>query len=154
MYQLNKKIDAIRQGDFVARGIPRDALVLPAVVTFDHVCESGPLYIWLQDECQRKEIVSGRENVRPVTVLEIEDFEALFALAGTGSGVCNLLGAKTEGDALYEAFGHFVQRKAGNPAKLRLPFLEERFERLIATIVNSLRDIEVEHQALTKGAGA
>jgi hypothetical protein len=150
LQQLNKKIDSIRRGEFADRGIPSDALVLPVVVTFDHVCESGHLYMWLDDECERLYLVSARHGVRPATVLEIEDFEALFALAGAGGGVCNLLMAKTEGEALHEAAGHFLQRKANDPSKLRLPFLQKRFDELVPAIIATVREIEREHQMLTK----
>jgi hypothetical protein len=152
--QLDKKIEAIRRGEFIDRGIAADVTILPVVVVFDSVCESGPLYVWLHEQCERMGLISARDGVRPVTVLDPEDFEGLFALAASGLGVCALLLERTEGEAFLEPVGHFLHRKTnGVPAKLRPAFIQERFDELVAASLETVKEIEAEHKAWTSSTG-
>jgi len=51
---LDEKIKKLRAGLFEDRGLRRDALVLPCIVSFDNVGESGLLYRWLDEEYRRR----------------------------------------------------------------------------------------------------
>ena len=73
----------------------RDALVVPGIISFDNVGESGALYNWLEQECERRHLLADT-RVRPLTVITPEDYEGVMALGARGDGVCRLLVEKTE----------------------------------------------------------
>jgi hypothetical protein len=65
LHLLDARIQRIRAGDYEDRGIRKDMLILPVIVPFDNVGESGPLYQWIESNCLRLGILSARPRVRP-----------------------------------------------------------------------------------------
>jgi hypothetical protein len=127
---LDAKVQKLRSGDYEPQGLMRDAVVLPCIVSFDHVGESGALYRWLAQECSRRGILSGRANVRPLTVLTPEDYEALMSLAAEGLGICQMLFEKTGPDLAEGPLDQFLYERAPKGNLLRLPGIRARFVKL------------------------
>jgi hypothetical protein len=127
---LDRKIQRLRAGDYEARGLRKNAIVLPCIISFDNVGESGILYKWLDQECRRLGILVGRPNVRPLTIITPEDYEALIALGVEGRGVCRLLAEKTGPRFALEPLDQFLYDRASGAKLMRLPSMKERFQRL------------------------
>jgi hypothetical protein len=143
VWQLDKKVAKVRSGDFEERGISRHSIVIPVVVSFDNVGESGLLYHWLEEQCRGLGLLSSRARVRPLTLLAPEDFEALLALSSRGHSVCDLLLRKTSPAERWGPFDHFVH-SLGVPMKnYRLPAMAARFEALTRRMVHQLRELGV-----------
>jgi hypothetical protein len=137
---LDKKIQRIRAGDFESSGIGRNARIIPAVVCFDNVGESAILYKWLETEAYRKRLLSRHGDVRPLTVIQCEDFEILMALKAQGNAVCQLLTEKTDLRRKWHRLDIFLFDKFGPDAgKLRLPSVKRRYDALITGTLERLR---------------
>lgn len=127
---LDRKIQRLRAGDYEGRGLNKDALVLPCIVSFDNVGESGILYKWLDEECRRLGILVARPKVRPLTIITPEEYESLLALGIEGRGVCRLLAEKTEPRFAWGRLDQFLYDRASGSKLMRLPSMKERFQRL------------------------
>jgi len=123
-YLLDKKVEHLRAGAYESRGISRNATVLPAVLCFDNVGESGILYRWLEEECLRREILNARPGVSTLTVVTPEDYEALLALGRERGGICRLLVEKTQPATKWGPLDHFIHERIDNSVRLRLPTIE------------------------------
>jgi hypothetical protein len=155
LWLLDRKIQRIRSGEYAHRGIKRNALILPVVVSFDNVGESSILYKWLQDECARLGILSARPLVRPVTILTPDDYEAVFALASRGKGLCDLLVEKTRTAERLARVDWFLHRGGHTGRELRLPSMELEFEDLVGRAMERMRraGIFAEQTASAQDAG-
>jgi len=129
VHLLDKKVQQLRGGAFEDRGISRNATVLPAIVCFDNIGESGILYKWLEEECRRRSLL--RDDVRPLTVITPEDFEGLMALRAKGQGVCRLLFEKTQPLERWGPLDQFLFGRVQDSRELRLPSMEARFHALV-----------------------
>ncbi|MBW2380067.1 MAG: hypothetical protein JRD92_14435 [Deltaproteobacteria bacterium] len=87
--QLHDRIEMIRNGDFEPR-LPRGTELYPVLVTFDTLCENPLLYRWIVDLCSTKGLLNG-DGVRPVTLANVADYEALLACAVSGNPITRLL---------------------------------------------------------------
>jgi hypothetical protein len=139
LWLLDQKIERIRAGAYESRGLPRHSLIIPVVVSFDKVGESGILYRWIEEECSRLGILSARPNVRPLTILTPEDYEGLLALGTQRTRICDLLIDKTRKAEKWGRTDAFLLRKARHPRALRLPDMEERFHQLVERSIERLR---------------
>lgn len=92
---LDNKVQRIRAGEYEHRGLARHSLIVPVVVAFDNVGESGALYKWIEQRCLQLGILSARKDVRPITILTPDDFEGVFALGSRGKSIASLLVEKT-----------------------------------------------------------
>jgi hypothetical protein len=129
VHLLNKKVQQLRAGAFERQGISKNATVLPAIVCFDNVGESGILYKWLEEECRRRALFGG--DVRPLTVITPEDFESLMALRARGQSVCRLLFEKTQPRQRWGPLDQFLFGRVQDSRELRLPSMEARFHALV-----------------------
>lgn len=127
---LDRKIQRLRAGDYEDRGLKKEAVVLPCIVSFDNVGESSMLYKWLDDECRRLGILVARANVRPLTIITPEEYEALIALGNEGRGICRLLAEKTEPRFARGRLDQFLYDRASGAKLMRLPSMKERFQRI------------------------
>jgi hypothetical protein len=134
---LDARIQKLRNGEYQDRGLDREAVVLPCIVSFDYVGESGALYRWLGEECARRNILSARPNVRRLTVLTPEDYEALMSLGASGLGVCRLLAEKTADHETAEGpLDQFLYERAPGDERapigklLRLPSMAPRYRQM------------------------
>ena len=136
---LDAKVQKLRNGDYEARGLGRNAIVLPCVISFDNVGESGALYRWLGQQCAERGILSARPNVRPLTVLTPEDYESLMSLGADGLGVCRLLAEKTGPDLAEGPLDQFLYERAPGDKLLRLRSMRPRFERLAGRSIERMQ---------------
>lgn len=150
LWLLDQKIEKIRSGKYEDRGIKKNALVIPVVVSFDNIGEAGILYKWVEEECARLGILSARPNVRPLTVLAPDDYEALFALASRGKGVCDTLIAKTRTVERWGRMDWFLHRQGHQGAELRFPSTELAFNDLVRRAIERMRDSGVLDDGLRK----
>ena len=145
---LDAKIQRLRNGEYEHRGLPQDIVVLPCIVSFDNVGESGILYRWLAEECARRGVLSARPGVRRITVLTPEDYEGLMSLAAEGLGVCRLLVEKTDSEHAEGNLDQFLYVRAPGQKLLRLPSMRPRYEqptnRAIARMQVTLGALEAE----------
>lgn len=140
LYLLDKKIRRLRAGDYERFGLKRDATILPGVICFDNVGESGILYKWLEEECHKRGLLFVDERVRPLTVVTPENYEGLMALGARGDGVCKLLVEKTELQRKWGPFDIFLSEKVNDSIELRLGSMERRFRDLVDRSFARLRD--------------
>jgi hypothetical protein len=141
LYLLDKKVALIRSGALEARGISRTAVILPCIVSFDNVGESGVLYLWLEEQAHARELLFRHGNVRPMTVITPEDYEALLALRARGSGICEMLLEKTTEKEKHGALDHFLHRRVQDSTELRLPSMAARFEEIVGTMLKRMEAI-------------
>jgi hypothetical protein len=137
---LDKKIQRIRAGEYESRGIRRNALVIPVVISFDNVGESGVLYKWIEEECDRLGILSARPQVRPLTILTPEDYEAMLALGSSGKRICELLLQKSQTAQKWGRTDRFLYRLTGGSRSMRLPNMERRFKDLTDRVLHRMRE--------------
>jgi hypothetical protein len=140
LWLLDRKIQDIRSGKYEDRGIKKNSLVIPVVVSFDNIGEAGILYKWIEEEAARLGILSARPNVRPLTVLAPDDYEALFALASRGKGVCDTLIAKTRTLERWGKMDWFLHRQGHQGPELRFPSTELAFNELVKRAIERMRD--------------
>lgn len=130
LHQLDSKIRRIREGEFEARGVPRDAIILPVIVSFDNLGEIGILYEWIEANCTSLGILSARTRVRPLTILTPEMFEAVLAVGNATQGVVELLMRKTSPTERLGKMDRFLSKLNLSAAQWRLPSIEKRFREL------------------------
>jgi hypothetical protein len=110
-------------------------------VSFDNVGENAILYKWLEVEARAKGLLFRHGDVRPITVLTPEDYEALLALRARGSGICELLLQKTTEELKYGPLDHFLFGKIKNPTELRLPSMTSRYDEIVNVPVARMKAI-------------
>jgi hypothetical protein len=137
---LDRKVQRLRAGEYEQRGIRRDAVVLPCIVSFDNIGESGILYRWLRESCAARGVLSGTPNVRPVTVLTPEDYEGLFSLVAEGRSICRLLAEKTKGELAEGNLDQFIYERASKDKLMRLTSMKSRFVSLAERSVERMQE--------------
>jgi hypothetical protein len=141
LHLLDAKIQKIRAGAYEAQGIRSDSLVIPAVVSYDQLGESGLLYKWLESECTRLGILTARSGVRPLTVLSPDTYEAVLALGSVKNGVADLLLRKTTVAERWGRTDWFLAAQNPDAKAFRLPTMEQRFQSVADRSVERLRGI-------------
>ena len=139
VYLLDRKVQRLRAGEYEKYGLKRDAIVVPGVLSFDNVGESGVLYKWLAQECERRGLLAD-PRVRPLTVITPEDYEGLMALGARGDGVCRLLLEKTELRRKWGPLDIFLSEKVSDSIELRLGSMPNRFRDLVERSVARLQE--------------
>jgi hypothetical protein len=165
VYLLDRKVQRLRAGEYEKYGLKRDALVVPGVISFDNVGESGALYNWLERECERRHLFADN-RVRPLTVITPENYEGLLALGARGDGICRLLVEKTEQQRKWGPLDRFLSEKVGDSIELRLGAMPSRFRDLANRSIARLREARREeapthdqvahaayHRWLSRGGG-
>jgi hypothetical protein len=127
---LDRVVSRLRAGAFEDRGIARDSVVLPLIVTFDDVGESPALYAWLDQRCKDDRVLSWRNGVRPVTLATSSTLELLLAAAARTGSVCDLVTEKINGEWRRCTSQEFLLQKVQALDARRLPSLVARFERI------------------------
>lgn len=129
--QFEAGIARIRAGAFA--GIPRDARIVPVLVTYDTLCEEYLLYERIAEGCRARGLLQDAA-VAPLTITHVDDFDRLMARASRGLSLANFFRAR-EGDWK----GRRVQSQLGPTAKEdRLPQLEVRFTELMNSVAMRL----------------
>ena len=139
VYLLDRKVQRLRAGEYEKYGLKRDALVVPGIISFDNVGESGALYNWLEQECERRHLLAD-DRVRPLTVITPENYEGLMALGARGDGICRLLLEKTELQRRWGPLDVFLSERVGDSIELRLGSMPSRFQDLVNRSVARLRE--------------
>lgn len=140
---LDQKIQRIRAGEYEDRGLKRQSLILPVVVSFDNVGECGVLYKWIEQRCAQLGILSERNDVRSLTILTPDDYEGVLALGSRGKSVASLLVEKTRPPERLGKMDRFLMSRVKDGRELRLPRMDAQFHELIERSVQSLRDAGV-----------
>ncbi|HEV3189164.1 MAG TPA: hypothetical protein VGY54_01635 [Polyangiaceae bacterium] len=135
---LDKKAALIREGAFESVGIPRTATIFPAIVCFDHV-ENSVLYKWLEEESAKRGLLFHRGDVRSVTVVNPDNYEALMALRAKGRGICRLLSEKTEVKNKWRRLDDFLYHEVKDALDLRFPSIKQRFDALVSRSLERIR---------------
>lgn len=135
VFQLDKHVQRLRAGEFEKRGISRNAIILPAIVCFDHVGECGPLYKWIEATCKGAGILSARRDVRPITLIAPRDFEALMALGASGISICEVLFGKSSDSLKWGNLdAHLFDVASETGTSVRLPVLSQRFQEVMTRV--------------------
>jgi len=95
------------------------------LVTFDEFCESGALYKWIDRRCQDLKLFQ-QENVAPLTLLSIDEYEGLLGLASHGTSPISVLERKVAGEWRLARMDTLLY-EIGNRATLRLEEQAARF---------------------------
>jgi hypothetical protein len=122
---LSKRIDMLRAGAFEGQGIGRDVRVFPVVVTYDSLGENELLYRRLEDGCQRRALLQ-QEDVGPMTIARMEDFEELMVRASVGKSVSGLLTNRERGDR-NRRLDQIIYEVNGPGVADRLKFFDDQF---------------------------
>ncbi len=139
---LDRKIQNVRSGAYEGRGISSSATILPVIVTFDHMPGGAILYKWLGDVAADLGLLS-HGDVRPLTILNPPEFEALFALGAGGHGVCELLNRRAQGQDRARGMDWFLASMTDDREAMRLPSATAEFEGIMARTVERLRALGV-----------
>lgn len=137
-YLLDKKISLIRQGAFEASGIPRDATIVPCIVSYDNIGESPLLYRWIEATCRIRGLLLKDASVRPLTLVEAKNYEALVGLRAQGRGVCELLLEKTSAERRLMPLDAFLLGKVVDSTTLRLPSMKRRYDAVLQSLLTRL----------------
>jgi len=73
-------------------------------------------------------------------VLTPDDYEAIFALASRGKGVCDLLVEKTRTAERLRPMDWFLHHRVQNGRNLRAPGTEEEFDEIMERALSRLRE--------------
>jgi hypothetical protein len=125
---LSKRIDMLRSGAFEAQGVARDVRVFPIVVTYDCLGENELLYRRLEEGCRRRALLQ-QEDVGPLTIARLEDFEELMVRVSVGKAVSGLLTNRERGDR-NRRLDQIIYEINGPGVADRLAFFDDEFWRL------------------------
>jgi len=128
VFQLDAKVRKLRAGAYAKAGLSSDLAVIPMIVSFDNVGESGALYKWLEHGCATRHLLEDR--CRPLVVVSPLEYEVLVALAARGYSLCELLLEKTSELWRLTPMQVFLHKKVPGSLDFRLPILERRFREL------------------------
>lgn len=140
---LDQKVQRIRAGEYEDRGLGRHFVIVPVVVAFDNLGESGALYKWIEHRCSQLGILSARSAVRSVTILTPDDYEGVFALGSRGKSIASLLVEKTRAIERLGRMDRFLMNRVKDGRELRLPEMEARFHALYERSLEQLRNAGV-----------
>lgn len=129
--QFDNGVQRIRGGVFA--GIPRDARIVPVLVTYDTLCEEYLLYERIEQRCRDLGLLQ-QTGVAPLTIAHVDDFDRLMARASRGLSLAAFFKAR-EGNWK----GRRVQSQLGPTARAdRLPQLEACFTELMNSVAMRL----------------
>jgi hypothetical protein len=131
LHLLDAKIKAIRMGKFPE--VSSSVKIFPVLVTFDDLCENGALNRWIDGRCKDLGILQGPDTALAL-VTPLEGFESLFSLAALGQSLSALLAEKASDNGRQLPLTNFLARYSPQGVELRLPGLEERFNKLSADV--------------------
>ena len=120
--QFNANIEKIRAGKFP--NVPKDARIVPVLVTYDMMCEEALLYEWIEQRCASLGLLQ-QPNVAPLSIAHVHDFERLFGRASRGLSLAqffreretswkrrrlqNQIGVTAPGERLAQLQARFVE---------------------------------------------
>jgi hypothetical protein len=133
---LHQHVERIRSGEFEKHGIDRGMRILPVVVTYDSLGETDVLYHWIEEECRRRGLLQGDE-IGPVTLARIDEFEQLMALAADGRSVVGLLRRREQRDR-HRRLDQILGENPLPRNRRRLAFLDGQYHALSARIIQRL----------------
>ncbi len=133
---LNERIDLIRAGAFRDRLRPTVQL-FPALMTFDNIGECPALYQWLRQRCASENLLQ-QSAVAPLTLVRVDRFEQLMALAARGTSTVDVLRRKARSDSVDRLFDRVLGSFASSLASFRLPALAAEFERITDEVNQAL----------------
>lgn len=125
---LSKRIDMLRAGAFEEQGIGRDVRVFPVVVTYDPLGENELLYRRLEDGLRRRSLMQ-QEDVGPLTIARMEDFEELMVRVSVGKSVSGLLTNRERCDR-NRRLDQVIYEVNGSDVADRLTFFDDEFATL------------------------
>ena len=135
--QLGVSIGALQSGEAELPGIDLAKVrwIYPAVVTAGRLWQTPRLWAYLDNERDAKKCLSlESDNVRPVQVFDVRDFEMLMALAGKHN-VAGLLKRKGSGRWRARDLAAWLSEDPAAPlADARLPYTTGVFEDLTANL--------------------
>ena len=103
------------------------------VVTYDSLGETDVLYRWIEEECRQRGLLQGDE-IGPVTLARIDEFEQLMAHAADGRSVVGLLRRREHGDR-HRRLDQILGENPLPPNRRRLAFLNENYHSVSARII-------------------
>ncbi|WP_160174351.1 hypothetical protein, partial [Archangium violaceum] len=124
---LDKKVRAIRRGE--VKSIPANTRIFPVLITFDELCENPALYQWIEKRCSEMGILQPPDTAA-VTLVTLDEFEAMMSLASKGHPVSSFLAKKTSKDWRYATTQALLRDLSPDGSLLRLKHLQERFNHI------------------------
>jgi hypothetical protein len=129
--QFQAGIERIRAG--VHPEVPRDARIVPVLVTYDTMCEEYLLYEWIAERCRALGLLQ-QAGVAPITLAHVDDFDRLMARASRGMSLAEFFRRR---DGIWK--GRRVQTQLGPTVPDdRVPQHENRFRELMASVAKRL----------------
>jgi hypothetical protein len=135
--QLSNRIDMVRAGDFEPR-VPRDVRIYPVLVTFDNLCDNQMLSEWLNGRCKVHGLLQ-QENVAPITLAVIDDYERLLAAPHQKRSVVELLQSRSSPELKNERLEVVLY---GHEIEPRLPDTDAEYFALTNRVVQRLKSEE------------
>lgn len=134
---LDAKVQRIRNGDYIDRGIPANADIFPVLLTFDEIgIDTPPGYKWIAARLRDEGLLVG---ARPLTALSAESYEQFLGLC-LHRNAFEVLTYKTNEMWRDCSFGNLFQQLAGRHSAqdLRLPGATKQFDELVQRSVERL----------------
>lgn len=97
------------------------------------------MYKWIEDETRRLGILSARPQVRPLTILTPDEYEALLGLGTKRRRICDVLIEKTRTEHKWGRSDRFLFDREPEARAFRLPGMEERYKDLVDRSLDRLR---------------
>ncbi|HXH95718.1 MAG TPA: hypothetical protein VNH40_00790 [Gaiellaceae bacterium] len=136
--QLSEKIDHARSGALTLQKSPEGAFdrIFPVICIWD----GFPLGPYLYDRVLamvRDEGYLTQENVAPLRIISVEDFELLCALAAKGRTISSVLRAHEESGWHDDSIGSFLRDAYADELELPEP-LKSEFPQVLKRLVDQL----------------
>ncbi len=119
---LDLKVDAL-----LASSSP-PSRIFPVLLSYDHLGENAALYEWLDEQCKKLNLLQ-HPTVQPLTLMEMDDYEALLKLAADGRSIIDLLAQKVGPKWRLGRMTSFVH-ELGKGVPMRLPSFETHFQQI------------------------
>jgi hypothetical protein len=134
---LDAKVRRIRNGDYVALGVPANADIFPVLLTFDELgIDTPPGYKWMASRLRDEGLLVG---TRALTALSAEGYEQLLGLS-LHRNAFEVLTYKTNEMWRECRFVELFHQLAGrrSASALRLPGATQQFDALVQRSVQRL----------------
>lgn len=134
---LDAKVQRIRNGDYVDRGIPANADIFPVLLTFDELgIDTPPGYKWIAARLLDEGLLT---STRPLTALSAEAYEQFLGLS-LHRNAFEVLTYKTNEMWRECRFVELFHQLAGQRSahQLRLPGATQQFDELVQRSVERL----------------
>jgi hypothetical protein len=89
---LAARVGRVLAGEWPAVAVDR---VFPTILTYDNLAENAALYRWLDERCREEGLLQD-PRIAPLTVMSIDEYEAVLSLATRGVSVTSFMAQKTE----------------------------------------------------------